>query len=92
MVLSSEKEMHIACEQWLCARKHIMRGAGAELLEEYCAASERLFAAFIRDFRSEDYAVVAHAFRTFRGCLAESGDGPRAYPAWSPEKSLRTKS
>ena len=50
MVLNSEKEMRIACEQWLHAREHFMRGSGVQFPEDYRAASERLFAAFISDF------------------------------------------
>jgi hypothetical protein len=90
MVLNSEKEMHIACEQWLQVRESFMTGAGIQHLEEYRAASERLFAAFVRDFGIEDFAVLARAFKSFRWFLVRSGDGPRTYPAWSPKNGLRT--
>jgi hypothetical protein len=89
MVPNSEKEMRIACEQWLEARARLISGSGAQTLEEYGAASEKLFAAFIRDFRSEDFAVLVGAFRSFRGRLAEASDGSRGYPAWWPETSLQ---
>ena len=91
MVLNSEKEMRIACEEWLQAREYFMRRSGVQLLEEYRAASERLFAAFISDFRIEDFAVLTWAFKSFRWCLVKSDDSPRAYPAWSPESGLRTR-
>ena len=91
MVLNSEKEMRIACEQWLHAREHFMCGSGVQLLEEYRAASERLFAAFISDFGIEEFAVLIWAFKSFRWCLVKSDDGPCAYPAWSPESGLHTR-
>lgn len=89
MILNSEKEMHIACDEWLQVRKHCSGGSVAKLLDEYCATSERLFAAFVRDFGSEDFTFIARAFRSFRGKLVETSEGPRAYPAWWPERNLR---
>jgi len=92
MIKNSEKEMHIASEQWLHTREHCISGSGASVLDEYREASERLFAAFVRDFRSEDFTFIARAFTTFRGKLVETSGAPRAYPAWWPEKNLRAKS
>ena len=89
MILNSEKEMRIACDEWLQVREHCIGGSGAKPPDEYRAASERLFAAFVRDFRSEDFTFIARAFTSFRGKLVDASEGPRAYPAWWPEKNLR---
>jgi hypothetical protein len=91
MIKNSEKEMRIACDEWLHAREQCISGMGAEHLDNYRAASERLFAAFIRDFQTNDFVLMAQAFRNFRGGLANTSDGLRAYPAWWPEKNLRAK-
>jgi len=59
MILNSEDGMQIACDEWLQVREHCISGAGAGLMSDYRAPSERLFAAFIRDFHCEDFTVMA---------------------------------
>jgi len=75
MLLISETEMHIACEQWLQARQQFMTGEGIQHLLAYRAASERLFA------RSSAISELR--------ILPFSHSLPCAYPAWSPNNGLR---
>jgi len=91
VILNFEKELRIACEEWLHVREQFMSGSSAELLDEYRTASERLFAAFISDFQIEDFAILSWAFKSFRWCLVKSAVSARAYPAWSPEHGLRKR-
>jgi len=91
MILNPEKDLQIACDEWLEARALFMSGSGTRSFEDFSAASEKLFAAFVRDFRSEDFAVLNRAFRSFRGCLVQASKSPGAYPAWRPERNLRNR-
>ena len=85
MTLVRDKEMEIACDQWLKARECFMKSFAVKPLEQYRRASERLFAAFASDWPNEDYPSLSKAFRTFRQMLVEIHDSSGGYPAWWPE-------
>jgi hypothetical protein len=84
----SKHEMELACEQWLKARERFMTSFGAEPPQPYRLASERLFAAFVRDWPGDDFPALSRAFQEFRQALVETHDSRPGYPAWWPEKSL----